>query len=179
MKIHYPVHKNPDQRGAALVISLIMLLVLTLIGISSMNGTITEERMASNTRDRSLAFQSAEEALRASEAFIGGSATLAAVNATQGAYSLASSEPAYTASTWTGTNSFQFPNTPYGVNAAPRAVIKHITTVNTTSTQLNVPGYGSFRSGNNVAVFKITAHGTGASSDGAEVMLRSFYGKIF
>lgn len=55
------------QGGAVLIVSLILLLVMTLIGVFAMRGTILEERMAGNTRDRDLAFQSAEAALRAGE----------------------------------------------------------------------------------------------------------------
>lgn len=56
-----------NQSGAVLVISLIMLLLLTLIGASSMQTTSLEEKMAGNLRDRNLAFQVAESALRDAE----------------------------------------------------------------------------------------------------------------
>jgi type IV pilus assembly protein PilX len=46
-----------------LVIALILLVVLTLIGLSASNVTMMEERMAGNTRDHNLALQAAEAAL--------------------------------------------------------------------------------------------------------------------
>jgi type IV pilus assembly protein PilX len=55
------------QSGAALITSLLMLLVMTLIGVTAMQITNLEEKMAGNLRDRNLAFQSAETALRAGE----------------------------------------------------------------------------------------------------------------
>lgn len=55
------------QSGAVLVVSLIMLLLLTLIGVTGMQTTSLEEKMAGNTRDRSIAFQAAESALRDAE----------------------------------------------------------------------------------------------------------------
>jgi type IV pilus assembly protein PilX len=55
------------EAGAALAVSLIMLLVMTLIGITSMGTTNLEEKMAGNTRDRAIAFQAAESALREAE----------------------------------------------------------------------------------------------------------------
>jgi type IV pilus assembly protein PilX len=58
------------QKGAVLVISLIMLLLLTLIGTSSMQTSSLEEKMAGNIRDEDLAFQAAETALRVAEATI-------------------------------------------------------------------------------------------------------------
>ena len=48
------------QRGAILVIALFMLLLLTVIGLSSMRGTMMQENMAGNLRDSSLALQAAE-----------------------------------------------------------------------------------------------------------------------
>jgi type IV pilus assembly protein PilX len=56
------------QSGAVLIISLIVLLLLTLIGASSIQTTSLEEKMAGNLRDRNLAFQAAESALNAAEA---------------------------------------------------------------------------------------------------------------
>lgn len=58
------------QRGAVLVVSLLMLLVMTLIGITGVQVTSLEEKMAGNTRDRNMAFQAAEAGLRAAEGVI-------------------------------------------------------------------------------------------------------------
>lgn len=58
------------QRGAVLVVSLLILLILTIIGVTAMSNSSLEEKMAGNMRDRSLAFQSAEAALRAGENLI-------------------------------------------------------------------------------------------------------------
>jgi type IV pilus assembly protein PilX len=56
------------QRGAAtLVTVLILLLLIALIGLASMRGTLMEERMSASVRDRGLAFQAAEAALREGE----------------------------------------------------------------------------------------------------------------
>ncbi len=57
-----------QQSGAVLFISLIMLLLLTMIGVTGTQVTSLEEKMAGNMRDRNLAFQAAESALRAGEA---------------------------------------------------------------------------------------------------------------
>jgi type IV pilus assembly protein PilX len=55
------------QKGAILITSLLLLLVLTIIGVSVMQMTRMQERMAGNTRDINLAFQGAEAALRTGE----------------------------------------------------------------------------------------------------------------
>lgn len=66
------------QRGAALFVVLVLLLVVTLLGLSSLRGTVMEERMSANLFDRSLGFQAAESALREAEARVALSATRAA-----------------------------------------------------------------------------------------------------
>jgi type IV pilus assembly protein PilX len=58
------------QRGVALIISLILLLVMSLLGVAAIRGVAMEERMAGQTFDRSLAFQATESALREAEALI-------------------------------------------------------------------------------------------------------------
>jgi len=60
-----------NQSGVVLVISLVMLLLLTLIGITGMNSTTLEEKMAGNMRDRNIAFQAAESALKVAENNLG------------------------------------------------------------------------------------------------------------
>jgi type IV pilus assembly protein PilX len=56
------------ERGMVLITSLIILLVLTLLGLASIQNTNMEERMAGNLRAENVAFQAAEAALRAGEA---------------------------------------------------------------------------------------------------------------
>lgn len=64
-----PNHHPPRrQRGVALIVSLVLLVVITLLGVASLRGVVLEERMASNQYDRSIAFQAAEAALREGEA---------------------------------------------------------------------------------------------------------------
>lgn len=60
--------KPQFQSGVVLVVSLIMLLLLTLVGVTGMQTTSLEEKMAGNMRDKNLAFQAAESALKEAEA---------------------------------------------------------------------------------------------------------------
>jgi len=57
-----------SQRGAAMVIALVMLLILTLLATASARMTLMDERMTGNTQDRNVAFQVAEAAIRTGEA---------------------------------------------------------------------------------------------------------------
>lgn len=67
MKSQNPVSIRIRQRGAALIVALLMLLVMTVLGVAAMGVTRMEERMAGNTRDIDVAFQAAEAGLRDSE----------------------------------------------------------------------------------------------------------------
>lgn len=63
----HPVKSIHRQRGATLVVVLILLLLMTLLGLASLRSTVLEERMTSNLLDRSLSFQVAEAGLREAE----------------------------------------------------------------------------------------------------------------
>ncbi len=52
------------QRGITLVIGLIILLVMTMTGLAAVRAVTLEERIVANERDRALAFQAAEAAVR-------------------------------------------------------------------------------------------------------------------
>lgn len=67
---HFKIAKH--QTGVVLVISLIMLLALTLIGVTSSSVTGLETKMAANSKDINLAFQAAEATLRDVEASLQG-----------------------------------------------------------------------------------------------------------
>ncbi len=59
-----------SQEGVALVVALILLVVMTLVGLSGLRNVTLEERMTANTFDRSISFQAAEAALREAEALV-------------------------------------------------------------------------------------------------------------
>lgn len=168
------------QRGVVLVVSLIMLLVVTLLAVSSMQGTGLEEKMAGNTRDRNLAFQTTESAIREAETFIEGVVSLGNFNGAAGLFGLTDIEPYFAlTTTWNDATQHVAANTDYGSYEAPRYYIKHFTTVKGTEGAMNMSGYGDNKGTGDVTIFKITGRGTGGSADSAEVMLRSHYGRIF
>lgn len=58
------------EQGSALIVSLILMLVITIIGLTALQGTTMQTRMATAMRDRSLAFEAAEAALRDAEGWL-------------------------------------------------------------------------------------------------------------
>lgn len=62
--------KNGREHGSALIVSLVLLLVLSLIGVAGIQSTAMQDRMAANLLDTNLAFQAAEAAAREGEDFL-------------------------------------------------------------------------------------------------------------
>jgi len=52
------------QQGVALIMALLFLLITTLLGVSAMQSSVMEERMAGNMHDHNMAFQAAESGLQ-------------------------------------------------------------------------------------------------------------------
>lgn len=65
--VHQATTAADLQSGAALVTGLIFLVILTLLGVTAMQTSTMEERMSGNARDRNIALQAAEAALRDAE----------------------------------------------------------------------------------------------------------------
>ena len=61
------------QHGAALVVCLIVLLVMSIIGVTSVSNSTIQQRMAFNLQQQQLAENAAEHALRAAETYISNS----------------------------------------------------------------------------------------------------------
>ncbi len=57
------IGSKSDQKGAALLVSLVFLIVLTMLGITSMRGANMEEKMAANTMFQNMSFQASESAV--------------------------------------------------------------------------------------------------------------------
>ena len=56
------------QRGSALFMALMILIVLTLLAVVTSSNSVLQERMTGNFRDSALAFEAAENSLRWAEA---------------------------------------------------------------------------------------------------------------
>jgi type IV pilus assembly protein PilX len=148
------------QRGAILVTSLLLLVTLTIIGISVVQITRMQERMAGNQRDLNLAFQGAEAALRDGETQVAALTALVTCTAAPCPVYERNTLPVLAASTsaWWTTNGQE-----YGVDGTkeltdladdPQLVVEHVRNVPFT---LNVDDTGG------KDFFQITARSTGAS----------------
>lgn len=172
-------HARRRQCGAALVVSLLVLMVLTLLGLSSMSTTLMEERMAGHLHSRNLAFEAAEASLRNAEDYVASLVTTGDFDGTDGLYGRSDPEPdAFATDTWSGPSSRTLTSANLGTAKQPRYTIKIMTTVDNKGGSLNQGGYGQSGPASDVTMFRITARGIGATGT-ARVYLQSEYGKIF
>ena len=180
--INRPVSRHHCQRGAVLFVTLIILIVMTLIGVTAMRTTTMEEKMAGNMLDRNLALQATETALRdAEQNFIEGLVNITAFNGSGGLYGRNNAEPSdlFVGTSWTSSTSRAYSGSLSHVAVNPRYFVKIVKSVeNQNPNKLNVRSYGKRFTGGTAIIFRITARGTGGS-DRSQAVLRSHYGKIF
>lgn len=163
------------QSGAVLIVSLLILLILTVIGVNSMQSSTLEEKMASNSRDRNIGFQSAESAIREAETYIESLVTTGGFTNANGLYSAIENEPdPYAANTWTTSGTTRTATPPGGSAGAQYFITRSGTIVDESmGGGLELPPTAR----QDITIFRITTRGRGATAEGAEVMLRSYYGR--
>lgn len=70
------IDSSRRQQGFSLVIVLILLVVMSVLGVAVLRSSAMQERMSANLRDRSMAFQAAETALREAQVDVLGNAAI-------------------------------------------------------------------------------------------------------
>lgn len=180
------------SRGAVLAISLVLLLVLSLIGVTAMRSAAQGEHVANNTRQRDLAFQAAEAALRVGEEFIRTAPPDAFDGNTVGAQpqpvDIGTLDiPTFWLCPFPREDCYNWPGIDPAVNGGARTVTLSTTLGNSQPLYVmekmavaSSSGGGSLQAGAPVAnlpgstVYRVTARGTGAITD-AVVILQSIY----
>lgn len=155
-------HRN--QAGMTLVVSLVILVALTVLGVTSMQSTRTEISMAGNLRKAGIAFNAAEAGLRAGERFVNESISTTIYNdPTTGLYDETDVDPHYgTAATWVDSREATTGIT--YLAEEPRYIIHYLGERSQNEVAaVNIGGYGSGQPGMTVANFRITARGVGQS----------------
>ncbi|MDX9741030.1 MAG: PilX N-terminal domain-containing pilus assembly protein [Gammaproteobacteria bacterium] len=163
------------QRGSALIVSLIILIVMTLLGLTAMGGSGLQEKMAGNNRDLTLAFQAAEAALRDGESYYENTVVslgAAFSGANPGLYAEGSNPDIYTDATWANARSYS--GSVDGVSQQPRYIIELIGEIGEQSDDLNIQGYGESSGIGSMTGVRVTARGIGGT-DNAVVYLQSNY----
>lgn len=93
------------ERGSALVISLILLLILSLLAVSGMQSSTLQERMASSQRDSFMAMEVAELGLVEAQGVLNALTNIDDFGVTPGFYSQSAAPPIDDAALWDPTTS--------------------------------------------------------------------------
>jgi type IV pilus assembly protein PilX len=164
------------QSGAALILALIFLLLMTLLSTSSMRTATMQERMAGNTRDWNLGFQSAEAALRVAEAYLlKDSDVLPDINNADGFYNVnAANRPAWIAEPPSDGSGAITSYAISGTSQPPKYYIEKMSSIRPAGMSTETGGPVE-----EVYYFRVTAVGYGRAEDGggplAAVVLSSVY----
>ena len=153
------------QQGIALVMSLIILISLTMLGLTSIQRTTTDLSMAGNQREVGLMFNAAEVGLVSAEDFITASTSNADFNDDDnGLYEVAQDDPAYTgpnyfdSSLWT--NQSQSATTNLDVIEQPRYMIEYVgDREQNPLASANIGTYGTQQTGDVVSIYRSTSRG--------------------
>lgn len=147
------------QRGVVLIFSIIFLLVLGMLGASAALNNTMQERMAGNTRNRDLAFQAAEAALKDASATLN-TWRLLAFDGSQAGLSIYNAMQANDANHWRDANNWSSYRSPSQnlnqVAEQPRYLVERMPTVGTTE------------------YYRVTARGVGGEAN-AVVVLQAVY----
>lgn len=168
------------QQGSALFVSLVFLLVLTFLGMASMNDTIMQTKMSAAMQDSNVGFQTAEVAAREAEAFVENLTSTASFGTVSHLFT-SDSVPSdlFSSATWTDANSFEAGSTLTGVNA-PRYFIELLGEIEDgdSATSLVVDTYTHESGTGTIFGFRIVARSTGATGT-TRRLVESYYGKRF
>jgi type IV pilus assembly protein PilX len=134
MKTDWKVRPGQHQPGFALITGLLLLIVLSLIGLTTLNVTRLETLMAGSAREAAIAFQAAEAGLRDAEGSVQNTGTctlvIPATASGSGTYGQLAVEPDYITRDWTsGTDFVTYVPNDYPemqANMQPRHVTKHL-----------------------------------------------------
>lgn len=175
------------EKGAVLVVGLIMVLLISIIGVSAIRGSNLQESMAGNMRERNLAFQAAESALRIGEGIVSDQVSRPLITNTQGLYSDTYRDPASSILT--------FSNADWLNSAKVRATALELDYVTREPTyvveQLDPDiGIGAAMEGSaidlegmqntgDITPYRITARGFGGSVDSIKTLQTSYNRRYF
>ena len=177
--MNYAIEK---QQGVALVVSMIILISLTMLGLTAIQRSTVDLAMAGNQREIGLMFQAAEVGLVRAEDFVEASTTNADFDdSSLGLYTVSASDPNYSSpdyfdgTTWT--SSSQVAATSLDAYEQPRYMIEYLGDRSQNPlAAINIGGYGTQQTGDTVSIYRSTSRGAGLTGNSFRYV-QSYYGK--
>lgn len=164
------------QQGAALLVAVIMLMVITILVVYGSQSLLTEQKVASNQNDKAIAFQLAELALKTGEGYVTTSKPTTGFSDACASGLCTTSEVAGGTNAWERANVFTGTYTSmvsrqctsctigFSVSQQPRYIVELINSNYTDPVTGNA----------GVALYRITARAWGRSLN-TQVTLQSYY----
>ncbi len=172
MRYYYHIHK---QQGSALIVALSILMVLTILGVSAMRTASLEEKLSGNIRDRQIAFEAAEAALRAAETFISTGVNDTSFNGTGGLYAKrGTNAEAWTTADWS-TDAFDVTAYTGDVARSPRYIIQLVDSQYGSDVS-PIAGIEYEKKYVTYNIYQITTQGFGVSPN-SQVMIQGYYAR--
>lgn len=168
------------QKGAALLTSLLILLVLTLLALSGMQGSLLQEKMTSAVREGQISLEAAEYAVREAEELLElNTVTLGNFGSDNGLYTRAGAPNPLADSTWnsSGTASLEATGFPLTLAENPRFFIEYIGETSSAESpgDLQITNYDDHTGGSKPLGFRIVAWSSGRNGETRRV-IESYYG---
>jgi len=160
-----------QQAGFTLVVGLLFLLLLTILGVTSMTTSSLQEKMAGNLRDQDNALQAAESALRSGELNVSakwqssGTKPQPDINCTAGNV-CAAGLVQYNNTTWWNTHSTEYGTSSQeiasvgGISVEPRFIVEEAQILKPTLD----PGNSYGRKNPYTAVYKVYSRASGTTT---------------
>lgn len=177
------VSPTSSQKGAVLIVGLIMVLLMTIVGLAAIRGSGLQEAMAGNMRDRNIAFQAAEAGLREGEDYLEDHlSTLSFDGTTTGLYRNLSdpgnnSEPVdqWSSSDWSSATAITSGLTLQPMGASePLYLIEKLDVVLAAGADGGAIDYASQLEAEEVEFFRLTSRGLGLSTN-SQAIVQSTY----
>ncbi|MCP4389999.1 MAG: hypothetical protein GY802_17025 [Gammaproteobacteria bacterium] len=184
------INSRQKQQGVALVISLIILVSLTMLGLTSIQRTTTDLAMAGNQREVTLMFQAAEVGLTSAENHIADSTSNGDFDdEARGLFTVRADDTAYTGPSyfdvarWAGTssqtaqNAARTGNSSLDVYEQPRYMVEYLgDRLQNALAAVNIGSYGTQQTGEIVSIYRSTARGAGLTGL-SHRYVQSYFGK--
>jgi type IV pilus assembly protein PilX len=169
------ISSTRSQQGVALVVSLIILVSLTMLGLTSIQRTTSDLAMAGNQRETGLMFQSAEVGLVNAENFIGASTTNAdfansPANKALGLYTVMATDTTYFSPDYFDSATWDNESTTAGTSLdayeQPRYMIEYLGDRSQNPlAAINIGSYGTQQTGDTVSIYRSTSRGAGLTGN--------------
>ncbi len=158
------------QQGAALVTSLMVMLVTVLLSLAAIGSSVLQEKMTGALADGHRALQAAEAGLRAAEAQVESLSSLDAFGSGTGYYQPGTAPAPEDPAAWSESAS-RAVSLADGAGSARYFIELQATLDAPGYTPLNIAGYGEASRSEPVTVFRLVAQGRGQNGAGKRVLV--------